>query len=106
VLRSKGVPIAKKIERFSKPRLNVLHARVALGVLGVIIVCIGILLFLPLPFMNTLPAMAMLVIGIGLMNRDGLFAAIGAVVSVSLLFIAIRFSHLLFDAFDWITSKL
>lgn len=106
LLHAKGVPLARKIERFSRQRLEALHSRLSLALLGVVIVCIGVLLFLPLPFMNTLPAMAMLLVGLGLINRDGLFALIGALLSLALLFIAIRFSHLLFDGVDWLRSKL
>ena len=94
-LRTRGMRLVQRVERISHERWAFMRSAVAIRLLGLVIIAIGVLLFLPLPFMNTAPGIAMLVVGIGIANRDGVFVFIGALLSAALIFIAIRFGHVL-----------
>ncbi|TMI99848.1 MAG: exopolysaccharide biosynthesis protein, partial [Bacillati bacterium ANGP1] len=50
---------------------------------------LGIILLSPLPFFNTIPAMTVLILGIGLFNRDALFLVGGLVLSAGVIAVAI-----------------
>ncbi|MGV3618525.1 MAG: exopolysaccharide biosynthesis protein [Fimbriimonas sp.] len=76
---------ALRIERVSKPRLAVFTLGWALPPIALLVSAAGAVLILPLPFLNTLPAVAVMLIGIGLFNRDGLFVLIGATLCLAVV---------------------
>lgn len=76
-LRDRGVALLQRVERFSRPRWTPLGDEALLRATSVVVLAMGVVLFLPLPFLNTLPGLSMLAIGIGLMNRDGVFLLVG-----------------------------
>lgn len=73
----KGVEMFQRIERWMRPRLT----RVTTGALanrlnGLAVTAGGVLLLFPLsfvPFSNTLPAVAVLLLALGMLQRDGYF---------------------------------
>jgi hypothetical protein len=81
-------PLAAIAERFEKrirPRMHYLQTHPwAINLIGVGIVSGGFLLSLPLPipFSNTLPAVSILLLAAGLMERDGLLVLLGYIVGV------------------------
>lgn len=85
VLR-KGLDIVQRADRYIHRRLGVLVDGALVNRLnGLAIVFSGVLLMLPLgliPFSNTLPALAILSMAIGLSQRDGLFVLGGYVMMV------------------------
>ncbi len=80
VLRTRGLPIIRTAERFSRPRGIWLNERVVLLLAGIMVFLMGVILVSPLPFLNTLPAISVMLIGMGLLNRDAVFMAAGMVV--------------------------
>lgn len=101
-------PHLQRVERIARPRLLFLTGRSGTVLIGLVVLVMAIVLILPLPpGGNFPPALACAVLGMGLVERDGviillgLAASIGAMVAawaVTLLFIR----HL--PAFsDWIT---
>ncbi|MGH6761347.1 MAG: exopolysaccharide biosynthesis protein [Phyllobacterium sp.] len=77
----KGVDLVAKIDRFVRPRFPVLTDGAVVNRLnGLLLTFGGVLLAMPLgliPFSNTLPAFAVLFISIGILQKDGLFVALG-----------------------------
>jgi hypothetical protein len=72
--------ISKKINRWLHPRGKFMHHHVFLRKFnGLLLLCSGILLSLPLPFplTNTLPAYTIMVLCLGSLKEDGLFIGIG-----------------------------
>lgn len=72
--------LVRRMERAARPRL--LFLREGPGMtrwIGAAIVSGGVFLFLPImvPVMNTLPTLSILFLAAGLMERDGLFVALG-----------------------------
>ncbi|MDR5682611.1 MAG: exopolysaccharide biosynthesis protein [Armatimonadota bacterium] len=76
-LRRQGVGLLRRMERLSRPRWTPFSDAVLLRVAAVVVLAMGFVLWLPLPFLNTLPGISMIVVGIGLMNRDGIFLLLG-----------------------------
>ncbi|WP_454916732.1 exopolysaccharide biosynthesis protein [Xanthobacter sediminis] len=83
-------PLIEKFESISRPRYAQFAGPVARRVVGATVVLLGILLLLPIPFLGNLPpGIAVCVLGLGLVERDGLVilagfgaAALGTVVMV------------------------
>ena len=67
----------KKIERFIRPRQRWIRSRAGQAGLAIVVFIMACLMMLPIPLTNTVPAMVIFLIGIGLSEEDGLLA-IGA----------------------------
>ena len=79
-------PHLRRLERGLRPRLLVLTARWAERLIGVACLVLSILVLLPIPFANLLPAVGIVLFGFAMLERDGLVAiAAVAVSAVSLL---------------------
>jgi len=89
-MRQRGVPFLRRIERWSRPRPLMIDDRIITRGVALAVLVLGIVLFFPLPFLNTVPALAVLILGIGLLNRDGVFLLIGSLITVGVLLV-IRF---------------
>jgi hypothetical protein len=63
-----------KIERFIRPRQQWIRSRAGQSALAVVICIMACLMILPIPLTNTLPAMVIFMIGVGLSEEDGLLA--------------------------------
>lgn len=76
-------PWLERAERLLRPRLGFAvrgPARVVVGALGVILAAI---LFLPIPLGNVLPALAICLMALGLVERDGLWVVAGAATALA-----------------------
>jgi hypothetical protein len=72
--------ILRWLERFSRPRLSgLLERRVAHVLFGVIVLGLSLTAFLAPPFsgLDTLPALGVVVISVGMLLGDGLLAGVG-----------------------------
>lgn len=75
-------PWLEKAERLTRPRLTLLsRAPLEYGV-GAIVLLLAIVLFLPIPLGNMLPAIAICILALGLIQRDGLWIIIGTVTAL------------------------
>jgi hypothetical protein len=81
-LRGRGLPLIRLVERLSRPRGLWISERVVLRAVGVMVLLMGLVLLSPLPFLNTLPALSVMLIGVGLLNRDALFVTAGMAVGL------------------------
>jgi hypothetical protein len=75
------LPHVKRMEKMLKPRWGVLSSPTARRVWGVVFIVLGIILALPLPFMNFPVGLAMSLLAIGIILRDGaliVFAVLGS----------------------------
>jgi hypothetical protein len=86
-LRNRGVPFLRRVERFSRPRPLLVDERIASRVVALVVLLLGIVLLTPFPFLNTLPALAVMLMGIGLLNRDGVFVAAGMLITTAVLLV-------------------
>jgi hypothetical protein len=75
-----AIKVARKLEKFVRPRLAFLRAgsgMLRLIGLGIVIACLGLMLPLAIPFSNNIPAWAVVLLAIGMMERDGLCVLLG-----------------------------
>lgn len=89
----RGVRALRKIDKFFKPRLSGLTAPGLMNRLnGLAIIAAGVLLMAPLgfiPFSNTLPGVAVLLLSMGISQRDGLIVLGGYVmIGLTVLYFA------------------
>ena len=96
----RGVRLLRKIDRFFKPRLSILTNSAVINRLnGLALIAAGVLLMAPLgfmPFSNTLPGVAVLLLSTGISQRDGLIVLGGyAMIGLTILY----FSALAFAAY-------
>jgi hypothetical protein len=70
------------MERFIKPRLMHLSGRMASRLIGALILWNAVLLSLPIPFGNLIPAWAIILAAVGQVERDGALIVAAIVTSV------------------------
>lgn len=77
----KGVALFSRLDRFIRPRwLALTHASTLNRLNGFLLIAGAVLLMAPfglIPFSNTLPALAILFLAAGMLQRDGIFVALG-----------------------------
>jgi len=96
----RAVPAFRRLERISRPRMTFLDTPLAMRLMGVVILVLSLgLLFAP-PFVGQIPlGLAVCLVGLGLVERDGLVIiggmAIGAIgMTLSLGFVYAIFAGL------------
>ena len=82
----KGSTFMARIDRFIRPRMLVMtHGPTINRLNGLAFIFAGVLLILPLglvPFSNTLPALAVVFLAAGMIQRDGAFILLGYVMNL------------------------
>ena len=75
-------PAVARAERLLRPRLHALVSPMAHRFIGGLCMILSIVLILPVPMGNMLPAFALSVIALGLLERDGLWVLSGVIVAI------------------------
>lgn len=75
------VPWLAKAERLLRPRLSLLIGPVPDRFIGAACLLLAVILFLPIPLGNIVPALAISAFAIGLVERDGIAVSVGWAVS-------------------------
>ena len=65
------------VERLLRPRFSPLSSPLAERLTGIFCLALAILLALPIPLGNTVPSIALTLIGLGLTERDGIWILLG-----------------------------
>jgi hypothetical protein len=82
-LVERAVPYLERLERVCKPRLTIVTEPVGKILIGLVILVLGFIMILPIPFIGNIPpGWAATTIAIGMTERDGLIVLIGTAVSV------------------------
>jgi len=71
----------ERVERFLKPRWLVLTDGRGERMLGAVCLLLSLILILPIPFGNMLPAFAVALIAVGILEKDGICVTIGLAVA-------------------------
>lgn len=74
-------PYFHKVERLLRPRALALSTPVMKQGVGGLMLILSLLIMLPIPLGNTMPSLAIVVIALGLAQRDGIFIITGLVVA-------------------------
>lgn len=81
-------PLLARVEKLLRPRVAPLVGWHAERVIGGFCLVLAVVLTLPVPLANMLPALAICLMMLGLLERDGLWVGIGAVAGIASLVIA------------------
>lgn len=76
-LFSRLIPLVERLERYVRPRWLAVGAPPVSNLVGLLVVGLGLVVALPLPFSNVLPAIALVCLALGLVERDGLMTLLG-----------------------------
>jgi hypothetical protein len=80
----RALPWLVKIEKVLKPRWSILvRNEAAERFLGLVCFVLAIILFLPIPFGNMLPALAISILALALAERDGIAAVAGYAAAIA-----------------------
>ncbi|HRO11602.1 exopolysaccharide biosynthesis protein [Amaricoccus sp.] len=77
------VPRLVRIEAMTHPRLLPLTSRWGERMIGAVGLLLAAIVFLPVPFGNALPGVALMLMGVGLIARDGLLVVAGGLLGVA-----------------------
>ncbi len=81
-------PWLQRVERMVRPRVFMLTEPLAERLIGGVALALAVILFLPIPFGNMLPALALALFALGILERDGVAVLAGllsAIVSATLV---------------------
>ncbi|MEA1649815.1 exopolysaccharide biosynthesis protein [Nitrospirillum sp. BR 11164] len=76
-MMAKVAPWLAKAERMLKPRLGALARPPAERAVGLVCFLLALVLFLPIPLGNMLPAVAISLVALGVLERDGVWVLLG-----------------------------
>jgi hypothetical protein len=86
---NRAVPYLERLERVCKPRFAIVTEPVGKVLIGLVILVLGFIMILPIPFLGNIPpGWAATFIAIGMTERDGLIVLIGMAVSVAAIALA------------------
>lgn len=83
-----AVPHMRRIERLARPRWWPASFLLAERVIGAATFLLALFLFLPIPFANGLPALSIIMLAMGLSERDGYWFAGGLLLTLISTFVA------------------
>jgi hypothetical protein len=78
-----ATPWLARAERLMRPRLQFLAMPPAEYVVGAVCLLLSIILFLPIPLGNMLPAFTICVLALGVLERDGVWIGIGIACAIA-----------------------
>ena len=82
-LAERAGPWLRRIEAISSPRLSVLTRPPAERLVGLALVLFSASILVPLPGTNTVPGIAVVVVAIGLLQRDGVLVGLGSILGTA-----------------------
>lgn len=102
----KVIPILRRVEAISRPRFVFLFGNVGERLLGLVCTALAIVLILPIPGGNILPAMAVSALSFALIQRDGLIALIGYALAITSASILVLAAHIVVRMFLHVVSVI
>lgn len=82
-LADRAAPWLRRLEALSKPRLTSLTRAPLDRALGVALVLFSASILVPLPATNTVPGFAVVVVAMGILQRDGILVILGALLGTA-----------------------
>ena len=105
----RAVPLLRKLERWSQPRMAVFDTAIGMRGMGVLLLALSLALIVAPPFFGQIPlGLAISLIGLGLVERDGIVVLIGLAfgglgVGISIGFVYTLFASLM-SALAWLSG--
>lgn len=89
------LPWMQRIEAVSRPRLVFLFGSVGQRLIGVVCTILAVVLILPIPLGNILPATAVTVLSFSLIQRDGILALLGYALAAASAGVLVLAAHVI-----------
>lgn len=98
---ARALPAFRRLERFSRPRMTFLDTPLTMRLMGVVILVMALgLLFAP-PFVGQIPmGLAVCLVGLGLVERDGVVILSGLVIGAIGLMLSLGFIYAIFSGIE------
>ncbi len=97
----RAIPLFKKLERYSKPRLMFFVEPIAHRVIGILVLLLAIAFLFAPPFIGQVPlGFAVCLIGLGLVERDGVIVFIGVALGALGASISFSFAYAVFAGLE------
>lgn len=80
------------LERFIRPRWQFTEAPIVDRINGFVLILLGVVIALPIPFANLVPALLVIVMAIGLLERDGVIQLLAVAVGLLLAALIVSIS--------------
>lgn len=84
-MTTKIEPVLRRLERLARPRWWLMPQVMAERFTGLVVLLMAVVLVFPIPFGNWTPALAAMLVALGLSERDGLWLAVGTLVAAGSL---------------------
>lgn len=84
-MTTKIEPVLRRLERLARPRWWLMPQVMAERFTGLVVLLMAVVLVFPIPFGNWTPALAAMLVALGLSERDGLWLAGGTLVAAGSL---------------------
>lgn len=82
-LAKRAGPWLRRIEALSRPRLTALTRAPADRLVGIALVLFSASILVPLPGTNTVPGFAVVIVAMGLLQRDGILVTVGGIIGTA-----------------------
>ena len=105
MLRQRGVPFLRRVEQFTRPRQLWIPDVVLTRIVAIAVLLLGIALFNPLPFFHLLPALTVMILGFGLINRDASFLVGGLALTAGAVSVAVVGAEKLAALLHWFRGR-
>src|SRR5437016_1482192 len=106
ILQQRGIPFLRRVEQFARPRQLWIPDAISTRVVAIALFLLGVVLFSPLPFFHTIPALTAVILGFGLVNRDGFLLVGGLALSAGVVAGGIIGAEKLIALLNWFFRRL
>lgn len=97
-LGERAIPWIERVEVYVRPRWFVLTRQPVPTLVGAIMFGLALVVILPFPFSNFPPAVALICLSLGFLERDGILIAVGFSVAIVALAIGVLMAFLAWEA--------
>jgi hypothetical protein len=85
---NRALPFLERVEKLLRPRLTVLLSWTGERLVGIAILILAVVLTLPIPFANWLPACGIAVFGLAIVEKDGAAVMVGLTLGIASVIVA------------------
>jgi hypothetical protein len=100
------LPVLEGVEKVSRPRLGFLFGPVGERLMGVVCTVLSLVLILPIPLGNVLPAAAVAAFSLALVQRDGALALAGYALTAASTAVLALAAHIIIDTARHLASVI
>ena len=88
----RAFPVLRKLERWSRPRMTIFDTPVAMRLIGFLLLALALGLVFSAPIVGQIPlGLAVCLVGLGLVERDGVVVSAGLVIGTLGLLLSLGF---------------